>query len=106
MPALVQALVLAPVPDLDVAGLVKDVDRRRARHARRRAGAGPKAFDRRGGRHFSFEMRLSSFVPRAGVLGAYRAIEPLTTDAVHPHPGLRWGQSAGTFRDDTKSEKA
>jgi hypothetical protein len=27
MSALVQALVLAPVPDLDAAGLVKDVDR-------------------------------------------------------------------------------
>jgi hypothetical protein len=33
---LVQALVLAPIPDLDVAGLVKDV-RRLARHRRRPA---------------------------------------------------------------------
>jgi len=35
MSALVQALVLAPVPDLDAAGLVEDPDRPRARHGRR-----------------------------------------------------------------------
>ena len=35
---MVQALVLAPVPDLDAAGLVKDVDHRLARHVGR-AGA-------------------------------------------------------------------
>ena len=47
MSALVQALVLAPVPDLDAAGLVRDA-RRLARHAQL-AGAGRKAFDQRGG---------------------------------------------------------
>jgi len=52
MSGLVEALLLAPIPDLDVAGLVKDL-RRLARH-RRRAGAGPKTFNRNSGRHFSF----------------------------------------------------
>ena len=47
MSALVRALVLAPVPDLDAAGLVRDA-RRLARHAQL-AGAGRKAFDQRGG---------------------------------------------------------
>jgi hypothetical protein len=32
MSALVQALVLASVPDLDAAGIVNDIDRRPARH--------------------------------------------------------------------------
>ena len=79
MSALVQALGLAPVPDFDAAGLVKDVDRSLARHSLTAGWRWSEDILVGSGKHFHSTTCASSFVLSAGKVSTRR--RPLLVEA-------------------------
>ena len=99
MSALVQALGLAPVPDFDAAGLVKDVDRSLARHSLTAGWRWSEDILVGSGKHFHSTTCASSFVLSAGKVSTRR--RPLLVEA---HDATPYGAGFSNSRERVRGD--